>query len=942
MKAEYPIEEISDENASFNVGSSNQFGFFPISRFNAWHGGYHVEGLGLKIKAICKGKVVAYRLPKEYTEEVIGNEKYKYSNGFVLIRHDYKSPKGQELTFYSLYMHLLPKRMIQNSRKLVPAIFTNRTGEVKGLNARRSKDGSVAFVIPKGEIFTIDTQLTREESHSTHWSKSSKKLKSAYKKATFKDKNNTVWTDIFIATSKEYTKGLNEDEYEVLAESDNGLAPESYSFYVKGDQLDKVVSCSIDINAGALVGYSGLYAFEKQPHYTAAHIEVFSPDDVSPFIKDVKNDGEKEKNFFKVKAGAVLRKAYPGKIPGGGQVKVKEEESFSEVQLHSLTKTVLHSDLAYKGENSENKAWYYPKDSSSITRLNAIFGGKIGKESVLVLEESLIENNIQKRKVSYLVDGAKKYWIATGEVPTGTGEIRDLPTDLTTIYEQKPDPDRLQDKIDKEIIVSKKPFRSKKTPDGKVWYYVTIGQKSGWIKEDDANLEQLSAYNWEAFGFKLLKDEEDQYLYDPKSPPAFLKDLWAKIDTDSNKVLSTFELRAAFGNPELAVKLSHLICYHSSEWSWNDKWSTYKAKVRTLYQEVIAQEEDGKLMKQMETQRDLSLDALEKRVKALCFWNEIVPVKEEEKKEEEESVLETITDAGKAAWNWFTASSQPDNTVTNVPAPPPQKPFPASNPKVYHFHPIAFVEHMRKMQRPNVIEIYHTGHISKVDLKDQQTVCFEYYDKNGNIHDLGEFPIILAQKWIDGAYPDEDRSKGEWEKITIDHRPRYYLYDGKNKTPLIKPYSGTRQVFNYSKEGLQIMMHADTSRPYHNPVAFATIIGALAEGDFTDVVCNGSVSTDGTGAYSVSHINGFNTDFKYLRNDKKLAGIEALRILVSDPLLDIDRQNSFLNALYKFGWGVTYKNYSNKNHKGDELNHCVSEPDHTNHLHIQGFKPNYL
>ena len=95
MRFEYPIKDINDENACHNIGSSNSFGFYPISRFNSWHGGYHVEGPGLEIRAIADGKVIAYRFPMNYTEEVIGTKKSQYSNAFVLIKHEYKRPKGQ-------------------------------------------------------------------------------------------------------------------------------------------------------------------------------------------------------------------------------------------------------------------------------------------------------------------------------------------------------------------------------------------------------------------------------------------------------------------------------------------------------------------------------------------------------------------------------------------------------------------------------------------------------------------------------------------------------------------------------------------------------------------------------------------------------------------------------------------------------------------------------
>jgi len=150
-------------------------------------------------------------------------------------------------------------------------------------------------------------------------------------------------------------------------------------------------------------------------------------------------------------------------------------------------------------------------------------------------------------------------------------------------------------------------------------------------------------------------------------------------------------------------------------------------------------------------------------------------------------------------------------------------------------------------------------------------------------------------------------------------------------------------LYKYEKENLNFALCENTSREYFNPEAFATVIGALAEVNYTDVVSNGSVGTDGTGAYSVTHFNGFNMDFKYLRKDKKKAKIDKdIDVIhVNDKRLDITRQNQFLEALHKFGWGRKEKNLSNKTHEGKNLNYCKPDAHHWDHLHIQGFKPNY-
>lgn len=194
MKFEYPIKSISDDSAQNNLGSSNKFGFYPLSRFNSWHGGYHVEGKDEEIRAIAEGKIIAYRMPTENTKETIGPDVYFYSNGFVLIQHEYKSPKGQELTFFSLYMHLLAKSKKAVYQR-VPPFLSKRPGTVKGLNAR-DVPNHVYFVIPKGEVVTLDPS-------PAHWDGGAK-----YKKVTYQDLHGTVWNDLYVAIDPKYVKGL--------------------------------------------------------------------------------------------------------------------------------------------------------------------------------------------------------------------------------------------------------------------------------------------------------------------------------------------------------------------------------------------------------------------------------------------------------------------------------------------------------------------------------------------------------------------------------------------------------------------------------------------------------------------------------------------------------------------------------------------------------------
>lgn len=107
MKFVMPIEGRSAEQL-YDLNRNGSGGFYPIGLNNSYHGGMHFEGERLPVVAIADGIIVAYRLTSEYLEERSSGKTYKYSNCFVLIKHEYKTPKGQEFTFYSHYNHLAP------------------------------------------------------------------------------------------------------------------------------------------------------------------------------------------------------------------------------------------------------------------------------------------------------------------------------------------------------------------------------------------------------------------------------------------------------------------------------------------------------------------------------------------------------------------------------------------------------------------------------------------------------------------------------------------------------------------------------------------------------------------------------------------------------------------------------------------------------------------
>jgi predicted chitinase len=78
-------------------------GIYPIAFDRRWHCGVHLQpDTKGRVHAIADGEVVAYRVCQHAIDDGASH------TGFVLLKHATETGDGRTLTFYSLYMHLLP------------------------------------------------------------------------------------------------------------------------------------------------------------------------------------------------------------------------------------------------------------------------------------------------------------------------------------------------------------------------------------------------------------------------------------------------------------------------------------------------------------------------------------------------------------------------------------------------------------------------------------------------------------------------------------------------------------------------------------------------------------------------------------------------------------------------------------------------------------------
>ena len=236
-----------------------------------------------------------------------------------------------------------------------------------------------------------------------------------------------------------------------------------------------------------------------------------------------------------------------------------------------------------------------------------------------------------------------------------------------------------------------------------------------------------------------------------------------------------------------------------------------------------------------------------------------------------------------------------------------------------------------------IYHIYENGNIEKhipKEIKDEYIDKYKYvyHDKSDNEHEICTVKFTTVQKWIVGS---RENGGNGWERRVADGKTRYYQ-KGNGQAELIK----VNLPINYNINGVVIKLGDNTDREYMNPKAFASMLGAIAECGYSDFKFNGSTSSDGTGAPSVTHVNGSSFDFRYLRKDK--TG-NSLNINTEPNLLDIERQEKFIDALIKFGYSKFYSYNIRINNRNFILKNSTHLADHDHHLHVrrEGYNPNF-
>lgn len=559
MKFAFPIltakgEEFKDVKALTALINGEKSGHYLLGNHNKWHGGIHISDQSAPwckdkypVRAIADGKVVAFRIMKDYLTSEFQGESLRYSNCFCLVQHEYceinaETKAKNEFTFYSLYMHLLPWDKYQSTEKLVLKKGWNVRNSVPHRNPNAEQQRADAalprFTLPKDTELEMDSSIPPKKGSvggkeydfikvKIKSKLSNAQIKEAEKAGVLVSEGSSVWianspdavtfikpnvpTWLFDQIEAELLTNmigrsdpvLNGPTGRLMAGDKSVSLPagtklqydaHQLEFHWIGDKARKMARCEyVTPSAGGTVGSCGMAwvcvedEFIKVNTRTPSHLgELYVLPSPVPIAA-----GET--------IGYLGLVETPGSLIGGKQSK-------HQVHLEVFTQDPRLDDVLANKAGTKGGATY----------------AKVPADLILHEKKS---------------EGGKSKWVAT------------------------------KDKSQEVLVESPKQEKDEAKQE---WVCVSADK---YVKKEQVEL--LSQHDWLKIGFKKVDGSGSDGYLDPDAPPTFFTELVKSFDTDKNGELSSKEIQAALQNSGNAGQLQKLIVKHPSEWYEKSSASSY-------------------------------------------------------------------------------------------------------------------------------------------------------------------------------------------------------------------------------------------------------------------------------------------------------------------------------------------------------------------------------
>ncbi|WP_429060363.1 N-acetylglucosaminidase [Aeromonas veronii] len=559
MKFAFPIltakgEEFKDVKALTALINGEKSGHYLLGNHNKWHGGIHISDQSAPwckdkypVRAIADGKVVAFRMMKDYLTSEFQGESLRYSNCFCLVQHEYceinaETKAKNEFTFYSLYMHLLPWDKYQSTEKLVLKKGWNARNSVPHRNPNAEQQRADAalprFTLPKDTELEMDSSIPPKKGSvggkeydfikvKIKSKLSNAQIKEAEKAGVLVSEGSSVW----IANSPDAVTFIKPN------------VPTWLFDQIEAELLTNMIGRSDPV----LNGPTGrLMAGDKSVSLPAG-------------TKLQYDAHQLEFHWIGDKARKMARCEYVTPSAGGaagscGMAWVCVEDEFIKVN----TRTPSHLGELYV--------------LPSPVPIAA--GETIGYLGLVETPNSLIGGKQSKHQVHLEVftqDPRLDDVLANKAGTKGGATYAKVPADLI-LHEKKTEGGKskwvaTKDKSQEVLVESPK---QEKDEAKQGWVCVSADK---YVKKEQVEL--LSQHDWLKIGFKKVDGSASDGYLDPDVPPTFFTELVKSFDTDKNGELSSKEIQTALQNSGNAGQLQKLIVKHPSEWYEKSSSSSY-------------------------------------------------------------------------------------------------------------------------------------------------------------------------------------------------------------------------------------------------------------------------------------------------------------------------------------------------------------------------------
>ncbi len=616
-------------------------GFYPLGVNGMWHGGIHFghetaqllkqdEG----VRAIADGEVVAYRLNRRYPEFQYDDHKWAlYSTGFVLVRHRLQlppspkkngstsastaAPADEQLTFFSLYMHLLDwdgyQATVQQAKgapanagrpAMAPMKYWDgdrwyRVGDsAKDMQEVPKPTPQPPVTDPDPLQRLLDPDYTPPPQPAAPPEPPPPPPIAGVR--VFDAANGRVIG--LLPKGAELTVGPEKDGWARIATMKSGrpvgpMAGQSASanvacgwvnlksleLIVNPHSFDQVVvlKSPVSIDAGEVVGYLGHYLRHGDATLLPAkrtrplvHVEVFAGSDLPAFIAKSKARGAelKEQTFLEVQPGAQLITKVVDPTP---------------LMLKPGLKLVPMGD-------AQGAAWVQVQPKL-ITAAPATHGKHKGHQKQRETPEGKpvwVESNLANQTTT----GQERGWV-------------DFPPSLSTVSGPAAE---FRDVFRRTDLDALGQGRLAKDSQGRCWWYITLAKKDGgtvdgWVCEKDHRLTQwCGPWDWPGFEQvdgssytpldllrrylftrQLILADEDQEKFKASALEVnegpLIKQLTKAIDANHDGNVTAQELARAQQVQWSAEAISHLVVRCESEWGGGmGKWDSLSPLMQRL------------------------------------------------------------------------------------------------------------------------------------------------------------------------------------------------------------------------------------------------------------------------------------------------------------------------------------------------------------------------